>query len=873
MKRTLFLTGFMAVIIFFGIGFSFAAPSKTPEPGRRLLVSFDCTKDYPKTQYLENGQTRVVESPIGRYRETEPTPSARFGYRFSIENVGKPHLAIIRYPDDKRRYMCVMDGTTYDLSTGVFTDYAQPLSNSMQEIRLVFWPRWTDCSITFLTWGKGEPAAVAGFDIYELNSLPPLLTPGDPGDGTHREFGIQYEDPSTCAEGEGAFGLDDWLEHTVSYMKHTGQNLLTYPVVWYHGAIFPSEREPSERGEVVVGKDRKQYVRYTLHPSDWVAAAIERLGKDGIDFQASMTLLRLESLMEKMNIDLDSIKAGRETYNNMLRNDQVQSSPQDWTMTYNARNYPKILEYQAKGLDMGSFPWAYGEKGGSFNPGPMFNPIHPKVRAATVGLVREVAQRYAKYPNFKGVSINLWHATIIWFGTLESGYDDYTVSLFEKETGIAVPVDPKAPDRFSKRYLFLNDHARLAWTEWRCRKIHDLVCEMRDALRSARPDLRLTITLWTETSLLKLIPETVGPLHQLYARPGTLALFREGGFDARLFRDEPGINIDLQMESQRNRGGWQPSGIETPLEQASIFRDHDYLDRDTLDGMHSLGAPGAFMFNSWVESWGNHKWFAAGDDDAQARDLAVMAGKPAEGIFRINSEYPDDGFWWDSQLRITHAFQPGIHFLEQYAHVVAEFDALHITQGGLFLDRAHSDELRKFAGAYRALPNMKFETVGASTDPVVVRTLVKDGKRWLYLVNREYYPVPVTVAFDKTPGVILDAAVSARVTAGKTMRLVLGPYDLRVFTLSSTARVTGFSATPPEDIVAPIYARGCEAVSLMRKAQAGGYAIAGTDRMITDIQSSIKEHRPAWLRRALMGYVVLKNSELARSGVKAQGVK
>ncbi len=148
---------------------------------------------------------KVVESPLGSYREAQGVPpSARFGYRFSIENIGKPHVAVIRYPDDKRRYMCINDGTCYDLTTGVFTGWAQPLSNTMLELRQVFWPRWNDGSMVFMTWGAGEPAAVASIDIYELADLPPLNVPSDPGDGTRRELGIQYEDPCGTGASEGA---------------------------------------------------------------------------------------------------------------------------------------------------------------------------------------------------------------------------------------------------------------------------------------------------------------------------------------------------------------------------------------------------------------------------------------------------------------------------------------------------------------------------------------------------------------------------------------------------------------------------------------------------------------------------------------------
>ena len=109
--------------------------------GIRLLAEFDCAQEYPADAYFGHGNVTVVESPIGPYREAEGRPLSRFGYRFQIEHIGRPHLAVIRYPDDKRRFMCVMDGTCYDLTTGVYTDFENPLSGKMLEIRRLFWPR------------------------------------------------------------------------------------------------------------------------------------------------------------------------------------------------------------------------------------------------------------------------------------------------------------------------------------------------------------------------------------------------------------------------------------------------------------------------------------------------------------------------------------------------------------------------------------------------------------------------------------------------------------------------------------------------------------------------------------------------------------
>ena len=57
------------------------------------------------------------------------------------------------------------------------------------------------------------------------------------------------------------------------------------------------------------------YSPWTNHPPDWPSVLLERFGEEGIDFKGSLTLLRLGSLMRKMNIDLDSIKAGANTIN------------------------------------------------------------------------------------------------------------------------------------------------------------------------------------------------------------------------------------------------------------------------------------------------------------------------------------------------------------------------------------------------------------------------------------------------------------------------------------------------------------------------------------------------------------------------------
>ena len=96
---------------------------------------------------------------------------------------------------------------------------------------------------------------------------------------------------------------------------------------------------------------------------------------------------------------------------------------------------------------------------------------------------------------------------------------------------------------------------------------------------------------------------------------------------------------------------------------------------------------------------------------------------------------------------------------------MADLDACRITRGGLFLDKAHSQQLQQFARAYRALPRRKFATVGSSTDPVAVRTLVWDGRRYFYAVNRDYYPVNVEMVFSGKPTDAEDLAIGKKIAS------------------------------------------------------------------------------------------------------------
>ena len=281
-----------------------------------------------------------------------------------------------------------------------------------------------------------------------------------------------------------------------------------------------------------------------------------------------------------------------------------------------------------------------------------------------------------------------------------------------------------------------------------------------------------------------------------------------------------------------------------------------------MESVAKLEQSGAFIFNCWVEAWGTYTWSLPEPNDPHAAAFRDMDGGQADGVVVANSEYPPDAFWWDSQSRITPAFPSGVHFLEPYAHAVAELDACRITSGGLFLDKAHGEAQRRFARAFRALPAEPFTPVGDRTDPVAVRSAIHEGKRYFYAVNREYYPVPVTIRFNAPPEGLTNLATGDPLDAPETWSIVLGPYELRSFAAAAAVGIASFHATPPEEVRESLIEgtdRACEAIATVRRQNR---FVPGMDALEHEMRAAVKEGRVAWLRRALSSYVVRKCLDL-----------
>lgn len=814
---------------------------------KKLVFEQDCTLEVTNGNYFEIGKTKIVNSPIGSYREASKTPHSRFGYRFTLKNKQKPHLFAVELPDNEKRFICIQNGTTYDNTTAVILGGTHKLSNKMKTIYNIYWPRWTDDSIVFTSYAlpNESPAAIKAFKVYELESLPQAKLPKDCLKKNNRTFGVQYEDPCNVGNTEGAFEYFKWIERHIEFMKMVGQNHLIYPINWYHGPIVPVKSQPNSRFNTLCMEDRKSYIRSTFKYQDWLEDLLNKFDKENLHFTGSLTLMRLGGLFEKWNIDKKAIEQGADTINNMLFDGSVQTAINDWTTIYNPLNFEKWANIK----DNAYTPfeeYAYGEKKTNTHKTPLFNALHPEVERQLVTYFEELGERYGKHESLDGFQINFWHGTMLWYANLLCGYDDYSFTLFEKETGINSNIDIKDKNRFEKRYEFMIKNCKDKFVAWRTKKIYNLIIKLRDALRrkSVRKNLNLTLCIWNETSYPAHLHSTAyqqditEQMKQYGNRCSNYELYREGGLDIELFKNVEGIKVCVEHSSARGRDKESES-----LELARYLEDYHYLDSELNEKLKNAKNSVGFHFDCWVELWGNHKKFNVEKNDKNIETITSFKDYKPDFIFHENSYYDDDKgdkFFFDWQLRIASPYGIGNAFLEEMTMDLAIHDALSFTSGGLYLDKAHAQIQLEFAKEFRKLPAVKFKDV-KSVGAVTSRYYFDGTNTIIYAVNREPFNNKVTIDLG-------DRVITKNIA----------PFMLKVIKIKGKIKPKKVVAKLSKAVVKKYEIETKQVIKILNNCNKAENPEKGVNFIKNRIILALKEEKYHELRHLLNCYVVLK---------------
>ena len=729
----------------------------------RKIWSVDCTEEpqpgeftarYVRAKRKEDRDvaTRVVEGPAGKYRTFEQSRAGiYFAYRFKVENLFKPHLAVVEWPDDAGRNFQahVMEGTSmiskawYDAIRGwargeaaVIYDDKYPLSNKMQKLHFIYWPNEEEEAFHVFDLGQGKaPAAASRITVYEILNDIPALKIADAGDhliGCHTERG-PYTAAATYYTGplgrwfvSRIAGVDhpefyrNWYtttENMIKRMRFSGQNLYQMGHFMYHGVLYPSKRYIFAQNYYQGNDANRDYIGLMLH----------MFGRNGMSMISNIEYQNTPDLLAASPATEEEVRKGAPTLFCVGKN--------------------------------GRFATPHGAFGG-------VNYFHPKVQEGILTIVEELAELYAQYPAWKGIAFLLSRA----FGPmshgnwgdepLDWGYEDYTIELFRKETKIRVPVDSKDPDRFQKRYDWLMANAKQKWIDWRCSQYTRLYRKLRDRLVRARPDLKLYLFCAEPLKGSKYLFgwTSAKPGYQWdFSDPEMMkGVMKSFGFDLDALKKERGIVTSYFFLSP---GTPQALGHST-REYQDLLHSQTWQDLFSNDGKG-----GAYIWAGFAE------WHMAPGSSA-----ATFA--PGEWVFQES----DDG----SQ---AYPWPPGPYLNDAFVNVLVRSNPTLMPHSLSDVNdpsgRLH--EMRLFARAYRSLPNGKYQRLtgnGLDKNIWVERTRAK-GTEYAYAANANWWEVEATLTFGrgaKVHDLIKDQPVKLR--DGK-WSFHLGPYQVQTF------RITG----------------------------------------------------------------------------------
>ncbi len=678
-------------------------PASAAEPKRTLVAEIDCVARAP--DYFKGGETRVVAKSFGRYREggdvgylqnMNAEKPSWFAYTTSIPRLGNPYIVEIDYPNDSYRTTIaqIRQGPpeiggnpthAYVMGVGADTGGEFTLSHRLETLSVLVWPTSRDWRINLITPQNGSRPAASRIRIYEL---PEGISPM-PGRTDGRTYAQWYEEGFSYLSVFGGSnqsaedlmrGTDQWLRSAA----YAGANAVVPTVSVYQMAMYPS---------------RYNTAFCTPETFDAVRLILLYCEKYGMRFAGEFHPEARE-LMWMEDRGLDDRK-------NSLRN----------------------------------------SKGKFGDQSARFSPVHPVNQTWYLGMLKEFAARYHDSRAFEGVSLRImrWaNPALNNFHSLDWGYDDYTVELFEKETGIDVPVAADDPLRFGKRHSWLVNHEKARWIAWRCDKVTELHRKIVAEVRSVRPDLLV------------------------YLDAGDAAR-AEMGLDLPALAKIDGLVLVQNVGTYGRRKAML-------VNQAT--RDK-LVAPGAMDALLNLGAKPSYAIGQ--------AYFEATQKVAPPADLGYPENTP---------------HGW-----MSGAVEPaGAHSVERWALMLAETDARFLRDGGNAYTLGQPRN-REFFRQYRRLPDIAFTAREDARDPVAVWSAEDRDGFWFYAVNREAYDLPISLDLRTNGDVVrvVDDRVES-VRFGR-LNKVLKPYELMVWRAPHGSRIDAVRVKPPANEVAKVRAQ------------------------------------------------------------------
>ena len=443
---------------------------------------------------------------------------------FTIVNTGRPHVVEVHYPAGRRnmsfsvaeipenkRLRNIGPNTAVARATaGVFTESKS--SRGSQVFRFVFWPTKKELTFNVVNTGRSklERAAIEEVRVYEITNELPAVTDLPDSDGVMigpfseridrslpRVFyagalGNRFAASLADAKFDGFY--TSWYEtfrKLIMYLRFTGQNTYFAGLYMYNAGIFPSQRYQGypEDGLAYHGKG---------WDSDPIALMARMFEANGLNLVLGVQFMASPALRDHDNVSDKDVAEGKSTI--------------------------RLVDLNGRQV------WGLKKEG--------YNYLAPVVRQEMLGLVEEISKRYARFKSIRGITwmrVPEYLVSAKWRDTItpiDVGYGDQTITMFEKEEGVRIPVDHTDRKRFIKRRNWLLHFAKEKWIKWRCRKVYALDAELSDRMHQINPDWKY----WRFSNRplpSQLLQWSKGKLSQI-------DMYRQGGLDPRLYRVDGG---------------------------------------------------------------------------------------------------------------------------------------------------------------------------------------------------------------------------------------------------------------------------------------------------------------------------------------------
>jgi len=656
-------------------------------------------------------KSQVIKTPLGKFRRTHNKLNeqrAWMSWKYRIRHPGRPHVAIAEYPSDTERVQELriteetVGGSREIGNDAVAIGYANPLQNKVCHHHVVFFPSAEIGAISIMAPGKtgGETAARVGkIGIYEiLNDIPMRKITDAEGPtkwyGQVCERGLKQAMQSCFASPAASLLrkqmiLSDvpnfyrnWtltFANMVRRMRFAGENAYFLGSHMYVGPLFPSKYSFSNNFGGT----------YSGSFCDAGVLMARMFEENGLGVFSAFEITSLPAL-------------------------HLSGSDDDV-----ARGCPTTAQVDKKGRQLNTY--------GYVRP----NYIHPDVRKHFDAEIDELIDLYGEEKGWKGIALLIHDAYGPSWSCVENdpwstSYDDTTTGLFEKETGVEIPVDGADLERFGKRYDWLMAHAKDEWTDWRCRKMNEIYKRVSDRLKQARKDLSLIV--YAAPSYM-----TPGPGEE--KRPDVLDYARRGGLDIKWLQNDPDIVF-----------AGSPGVSGTARDRANRYRVR--LD-DSLQRFANDGHSGLVNWNGWYE---------------------MQLYAPEGWVFSVSSPegwpFSEGNFWHES-------FTMG--FLKTNPSLV-----LHPLQDAIMWNGREPASAR-FADAFRSIPNVVCERLsGKGRDKNIWIATARHGHDIVgYAANMQGWEQDAKLAFSS--GAEIYDLVEEKPIRGNTWSLRMMPYGLYTF--------------------------------------------------------------------------------------------